>query len=163
MWHTHPLGQTSIVTAGVGRVQRWGDPIQEIRAGDVVWIPPGQKRWHGAAPKTAMTHIAILEQAAHDDPRSVVPALEHYTERILFGGVWERQGPSRRDRSIVTIASLIARGQTIELPRYLNIALDSGVKPSAVSEMITHLTFYAGWANVFTALPVVKGVLERRP
>jgi 4-carboxymuconolactone decarboxylase len=63
----------------------------------------------------------------------------------------------------VTIASLIARGQTIELPRYLNIALDSGVKPSEVSEMITHLTFYAGWANVFTALPVVKGVLERRP
>jgi 4-carboxymuconolactone decarboxylase len=61
-WHTHPLGQTLIVTAGTGRVQRWGDPVEEIRQGDVVWIPPGQKHWHGAAPNTAMTHIAIAEQ-----------------------------------------------------------------------------------------------------
>ncbi len=60
-WHTHPLGQILIVTAGSGRVQRWGDPIEEIRQGDVVWIPPGQKHWHGAAPNTAMTHIAIQE------------------------------------------------------------------------------------------------------
>jgi 4-carboxymuconolactone decarboxylase len=49
-WHTHPLGQTLIVTAGTGRVQHWGDPVEEIRAGDVVWIPPGQKHWHGASP-----------------------------------------------------------------------------------------------------------------
>ena len=60
-WHTHPMGQTLVVTAGVGRVQRWGDPVQQIQAGDVVWIPPGQKHWHGAAPTTAMTHIAITE------------------------------------------------------------------------------------------------------
>jgi quercetin dioxygenase-like cupin family protein len=60
-WHTHPLGQTLIVTAGVGRVQRWGGPIEEIRPGDVVWIPPGEKHWHGAAPTTAMTHIAVHE------------------------------------------------------------------------------------------------------
>src|SRR5207253_7285466 len=58
-WHTHPLGQTLIVTAGTGRVQRWGDPVEEIRPGDVVWIPPAQKHWHGASPTTAMTHIAI--------------------------------------------------------------------------------------------------------
>ena len=61
-WHTHPLGQTLIVTAGCGRVQRWGGPIEEIRPGDVVWFPPGEKHWHGAAPTTAMTHIAIQEQ-----------------------------------------------------------------------------------------------------
>jgi quercetin dioxygenase-like cupin family protein len=60
-WHTHPLGQTLIVTAGCGRVQSWGGPIEEIRPGDVVWIPPGEKHWHGAAPTTAMTHIAIVE------------------------------------------------------------------------------------------------------
>jgi quercetin dioxygenase-like cupin family protein len=60
-WHTHPLGQTLIVTAGAGRVQRWGGPIEEIRPGDVVWIPPGEKHWHGAAPTTAMTHIAVQE------------------------------------------------------------------------------------------------------
>ena len=61
-WHTHPLGQTLIVTAGCGRAQRWGGQIEEIRPGDVVWIPPGEKHWHGAAPATAMTHIAIQEQ-----------------------------------------------------------------------------------------------------
>ncbi len=61
-WHTHPLGQTLIVTAGRGLVQRWGGPIEEIRPGDVVWIPPGEKHWHGATATTAMTHIAIVEQ-----------------------------------------------------------------------------------------------------
>jgi quercetin dioxygenase-like cupin family protein len=60
-WHTHPLGQVLVVTAGVGRVQRWGGPVQELRPGDVVWTPPGVKHWHGAAPATAMTHIAIQE------------------------------------------------------------------------------------------------------
>ena len=61
-WHTHPLGQTLIVTAGCGRAQRWGGPIEEIRPGDVIWIPPGEKHWHGATATTAMTHIAIVEQ-----------------------------------------------------------------------------------------------------
>jgi quercetin dioxygenase-like cupin family protein len=60
-WHTHPLGQTLIVTAGVGRIQRHGGAIEEIRPGDIVWIEPGEKHWHGAAPTTAMTHIAIAE------------------------------------------------------------------------------------------------------
>lgn len=61
-WHTHPLGQTLIVTAGCGRAQRWGGPIEEIHPGDVIWFPPGEKHWHGAAPTTAMSHIAIQEQ-----------------------------------------------------------------------------------------------------
>jgi quercetin dioxygenase-like cupin family protein len=61
-WHSHPLGQTLIVTAGCGLVQRWSGPIEEIRPGDVVWIPAGEKHWHGATATTAMTHIAIQEQ-----------------------------------------------------------------------------------------------------
>ena len=61
-WHTHLLGQTLIVTAGCGRVQSWDGPIEEIRPGDVVWCPPGEKHWHGAAQTTAMTHISIVEQ-----------------------------------------------------------------------------------------------------
>lgn len=60
-WHTHPRGQTLIVMAGTGRVQRWGDPAEEIRPGDIVWIPPGVKHWHGAAPNAAMTHVALSE------------------------------------------------------------------------------------------------------
>jgi quercetin dioxygenase-like cupin family protein len=61
-WHTHPLGQTLIVTTGCGWAQRWGGRIEEIRPGDVIWFPPGEKHWHGAAPATAMTHIAIQEE-----------------------------------------------------------------------------------------------------
>lgn len=61
-WHMHPLGQHLIVTAGSGLAQRWGGPVEELRPGDVVWFPPGEKHWHGAAATTAMTHIAIQEQ-----------------------------------------------------------------------------------------------------
>jgi quercetin dioxygenase-like cupin family protein len=61
-WHTHPLGQTLIVISGLGRVQRWGGQIEEIRPGDVVWFAPGEKHWHGAAATTGMTHIAVQEQ-----------------------------------------------------------------------------------------------------
>jgi quercetin dioxygenase-like cupin family protein len=80
-WHTHPLGQTLIVTAGVGRVQRVGGPIEEIRPGDVVWIPPGEKHWHGAAPKVAMTHIAIQERL----DGKAVDWLEHVTDAQYAG------------------------------------------------------------------------------
>ncbi len=75
-WHTHPLGQTLIVTAGSGWAQRWGGAIEEIRAGDVVWFPPGEKHWHGATPTTAMTHIAIQEK--RDD--KVVEWMEHVSD-----------------------------------------------------------------------------------
>ena len=60
-WHTHPLGQTLHVIMGCGRVQTWGGPVQEIRAGDTVWIPPGEKHWHGAGPETRMVHLAMQE------------------------------------------------------------------------------------------------------
>ncbi len=61
-WHTHPLGQTLIVISGVGRAQRWGGPIEEIRPGDVIWFAPGEKHWHGASPATAMKHLAVQER-----------------------------------------------------------------------------------------------------
>lgn len=80
-WHTHPLGQTLIVTAGCGRVQRQGDKIEEIRAGDVISFAPGEKHWHGASPTTAMTHIAIQE-ALDGKP---VAWLEQVTEEE-YGG-----------------------------------------------------------------------------
>jgi len=80
-WHTHPLGQTLIVTSGVGRTQRWGGPIEEIRPGDVVWFSPGEKHWHGAAPTTAMTHIAIQEKL----DGKPVDWLEHVTPEQYEG------------------------------------------------------------------------------
>jgi len=80
-WHTHPLGQTLIVTAGCGRAQREGGPIEEIRPGDVVWFAPGEKHWHGASPTTAMTHIAIQEKLNG----SPVEWLEHVTDEQYRG------------------------------------------------------------------------------
>ncbi len=80
-WHTHPLGQTLIVTAGCGWAQREGGPIEEIKPGDVVWFPPGEKHWHGATPTTAMTHIAIQEQ--HDG--NVVDWMEKVTDEQYLG------------------------------------------------------------------------------
>jgi quercetin dioxygenase-like cupin family protein len=75
-WHTHPLGQTLIVTSGLGWVQRWGGPVDEIRPGDVVWFEPGEKHWHGATATTAMSHIAIQE-ALNGSP---VDWMEHVTD-----------------------------------------------------------------------------------
>ena len=80
-WHTHPLGQTLVVTAGCGRAQRWGGPLEEIRPGDVVWFPAGEKHWHGAAPTTAMTHVAIHE---HLDGKAV-DWLEHVDDAQYEG------------------------------------------------------------------------------
>lgn len=75
-WHTHPLGQTLYVVAGAGLVQTWGGPVREIRAGDVVWFPPGEKHWHGAGPTTGMVHIAMQEALDGE----AVAWLEHVTD-----------------------------------------------------------------------------------
>lgn len=80
-WHTHPLGQMLVVTAGLGRVQRWGGPVEEIRPGDVVWFEPGEKHWHGAGPETAMTHIAVQESV----DGSPVTWLEHVADAHYLG------------------------------------------------------------------------------
>src|SRR6266516_8190836 len=97
-----------------------------------------------------------------DDIRRVAPALEKYNEATLRGDVWKRPGLTPRDRSIVTLAALIARNQTIEMPYYINLALDNGVKPREISEIITHLAFYSGWENAMSAVAVAKVVFADR-
>jgi len=96
------------------------------------------------------------------DMHMVAPALEKYLRDRLLGEVWKRPGLCARDRSIVTLAALIARNQTIEMAFYLNLALDSGVKPREISEIITHLAFYSGWANAMSAVAVAKDVFAAR-
>ena len=99
---------------------------------------------------------------AISDVRSVSPALAQYTEQGLLGEVWKRSGLSPRDRSLVTLAILIGKGQTVELPFHLGLALDNGVKASEISGLVTHLAFYSGWANATAAVPFVKAAFERR-
>ncbi len=196
-WHMHPLGQLLIVTAGTGRVQRWGDPVDEIRQGDVVWIPAGQKHWHGAGPNSSMTHIAIVEQfdgksvdwmekvsdaqygaplrdqtaagTAGPKPRpsqaaigDFAPKLAELTDNVLYGDVWERPELSKRDRSLVTVAALIALNRPDQLRPHLRIARDNGVTQEELIETITHLAFYTGWPNAVTAIGVAREVFEKK-
>ena len=94
--------------------------------------------------------------------RSVSPALERYTQEALMGNLWKRPELSPRDRSIITVSALIARNQTIGMPHYFNLALDNGVKPAEISEIVTHLAFYAGWSNAFFAVAVLKDIFAQR-
>jgi 4-carboxymuconolactone decarboxylase len=111
---------------------------------------------------------ASPSMAAPKDPsqaealRAVAPALEQYRQDAILGSLWKRPDLSPRDRSIVTLSALIARDQTVELPFYLELALDNGVKPSEISEIITHLAFYAAWGNAISAALVTKEVFARR-
>jgi 4-carboxymuconolactone decarboxylase len=195
-WHSHPLGQVLIVTAGIGRVQRWGDAIFEIKQGDIVWIPPGQKHWHGASPTSPMSHIAIVEALdgksadwmekvsdlqygapvraqAPVSPSSVerpsqraigdfAPKLAELTDDVLYGDVWERPQLSKRDRSLVTVAALIAMNRPDQLRSHFAKARENGVTREELIETITHLAFYAGWPNAVSAIAVAKEVFEKK-
>lgn len=99
---------------------------------------------------------------SHEEIRMVAPALDKYTRDRLLGDVWKRPGLSTRDRSVVTLAALIARNQTVEMPTYMKLALDNGVKPAEISEIITHLAFYSGWANAIGAVAAAKGAFAER-
>jgi len=107
------------------------------------------------------TKTAPSSKPTLDDVRMVAPALEKYMQGPL-GDLWKRPSLSFRDRSIVTLAALIARNQTIEMPTYFNLALDNGVKPSEISEIITHLAFYSGWSNAMSAVAFAKDVFAER-
>ena len=113
--------------------------------------------------KAAMHQSDAIQTASIlDDVHAVSPALERYTKERLLGDLWKRPDLSPRDRSIVTLAALIARNQTVRMPYYLNLALDNGVKPSEVSEIITHLAFYSGWENAMSAVVAAKEVFRKR-
>jgi 4-carboxymuconolactone decarboxylase len=108
----------------------------------------------------AMTHSRPA--LTLDDVRNVSPALAQYTQKMIVGDLWNRPDLSRRDRSLVTIAALIARCQTIGMPHYFNAALDNGVSPAEISEVITHLAFYTGWSNAFFAVEIAGDIFAAR-
>ena len=107
-------------------------------------------------------NVVLPAALSYDDVHSVSPTLEHYTKKSLLDGVWKRSGLSPRDRSVVTVSALIARIQNIEMPYHFALALDNGVKPSELSEIITHLAFYAGWANAMSAVFIAKVIFRQR-
>jgi 4-carboxymuconolactone decarboxylase len=116
----------------------------------------------GAAAADAQQPNVSARRLSPADVRAVAPALEAYTQQNLYGDVWNRPALSKRDRSLVTIAVLIARNQSGPLTYYIGQALDNGVKPSEISETITHLAFYSGWANAFAAIGPARDVFAER-
>jgi 4-carboxymuconolactone decarboxylase len=94
--------------------------------------------------------------------RAVAPALANYTDARIVDELWKRPDLKARDRSIVTLSALIARNQTIGIPHYTNLALDYGVEPGEISELVTHLAFYAGWSNAFSAIMAIEPVFAQR-
>jgi 4-carboxymuconolactone decarboxylase len=103
--------------------------------------------------------LFAFTSAQADDLQTIAPALEKYSQSVVHGDLWKRPALSMRDRSIVTLAALIARNQPAEPPHYLNVTLDNGVK---ASDVLTHFAFYVGWPNVFSAMPIAKEVFEKR-
>src|SRR5438093_590926 len=97
-----------------------------------------------------------------NDVRMVAPALDQYAQDRVLGDLWKRPDLSPRDRSIITVSALIASGQVAQMPYHLNRAMDNGLTQAEASEVFTQLAFYAGWPNVFSALPVAKDVFEKR-
>src|SRR3974377_853148 len=130
-------------------MKRMAVMIAAFSLGSSIWAQ-GQHTENGRKPMPTIQDITM-----------VAPALEKYAQGPL-AELWKRPGLTARDRSIVTIAALIARNQTIEMPYYFNLALDNGVKPREISEIITHLAFYSGWANAMSAGAVAKDVFANR-
>lgn len=110
----------------------------------------------------ALSRAQAEEIKMQGDIGIAAPALEKYTRETLLGDVWKRPGLSVRDRSIVTLAALIARNQSAGMPFYINLALDNGVEPREISGIITHLAFYSGWANAVSAAAAAKDVFAAR-
>jgi 4-carboxymuconolactone decarboxylase len=166
-WHTHPRGQYLVVTVGMGLTQEWGKPVQEIRPGDVVWCPPGVKHWHGAAPTTAMTHLAVTGSA---DGKSV-----SWMEKVSdaqYSAV-ARTAPQGQDtmttellsgkqQMIPLIAAFMATSDMPRLNAALNEGLDAGMTISESKEILVQLYAYTGFPRSLNALGELMKVVEAR-
>jgi quercetin dioxygenase-like cupin family protein len=168
-WHTHPAGQRLVVTSGVGRVQEWGKPIQEIHPGDVIVCPPGVKHWHGAAPASAMTHLAVTGSV---DGKSV-QWLEKVTDEQYNaqGSVAPKAEPatppvsetlSARQQAIPLMAAAMATSNMSGLNAALNQGLDAGLTVSEAKEILVQLYAYSGFPRSLNALGELMNVVEAR-
>ena len=183
-WHSHPLGQVLIVTAGTGRVQQWSGPVDEIRKGDVVRIPPGVKHWHGAAPTTSMAHIAIVEQLngkstdwmekvsdeQYQGSPPAKPSPSSESRDAMSGsnqvkgqaGMNNSQALNTKEQGIVTISALTATGDLETLRKALNSGLDSGLTVNEIKEVLVQMYAYCGFPRSLNGINALMAVLEER-
>lgn len=166
-WHTHPRGQRLIVTAGIGLTQEWGKPVQEIHPGDVVSCPPGVKHWHGAAPGTAMTHIAVTgsDEAGKNVTWLEKVSDEQYGATAIAIAPQARETPteplSAKQEAIPRIAAFVAVGEP-RLNAALNEGLDAGLSVSESKEILVQLYAYSGFPRSLNGLGELMKVVEAR-
>jgi 4-carboxymuconolactone decarboxylase len=154
-WHFHPKGQYLIVTAGVGRTGQANGRVDELRAGDVVWCPPGARHWHGASPDFAMTHLAITG-VTNDQ---TVVWLQKVTDDEYAGG---RQALSSKQRGLIPIAAFTAAGDLDRLRPALHDGLGAGLTVNEIKEILVQMYAYAGFPRSLNALQLFAEVLDER-
>ena len=143
-WHTHPAGQRLVVTAGTGRTAEWGGRVQEIKAGDVIWCPPGVKHWHGASPTTAMTHLALtntVNNKAVEWMEKVTDAQYNAEARTMN----TTRALSAKQRGIIPIAAFTAAGDQERLRTALTEGLEAGLTVNEIKEILVQMYAYAGF------------------
>lgn len=162
-WHTHPAGQRLVVTSGVGLTQEWGRPAQQIHAGDVVVCPAGVKHWHGAAPHSAMTHLAVT---GVEEGKSVVwlePVSDEAYREASASIDTPVAGPlSSRQQAIALIAAAAASSDMPQLNAALRRGLDAGLTLSETKEVLVQLYAYAGFPKSLNALGELMSVVRAR-
>lgn len=182
-WHSHPTGQRLIITEGIGYVQVWGGPIEEVRAGDVVWFPPGVKHWHGATSTSAMTHIALtgvldgknaewMEKVTDDqyllsrkNQNQALNARQGNNENQFSNAKQEQnesQALNTEQQKIVTIAAFTAKGDLEQLKNALNEGLDAGLTVNEINEILVQMYAYAGFPRSLNGINTLMDVLEER-
>ena len=160
-WHTHPAGQRLVVTAGVGRTAEWGGRVQEIKAGDVVWCPPGVKHWHGASPDTAMTHLALTNSVNN----KVVDWMEKVTDAQYNEGARTMNTThalSAKQRGIIPIAAFTAVGDQERLRTALAEGLEAGLTVNEVKEILVQMYAYAGFPRSLSGIQTFMALMEER-
>ncbi len=146
----------------------WGNAMAAVAVAEDVFADRGIEQDHlpeASVELLPLDEAAEAQRAAQVEQNvgPVAPGVVHYTAEVLFRDLWLRPDLAPRDRSLVTVSALIAAGHVEQVPYHLNRAMDNGLTQAEASEVLTHLAFYAGWPNVFSAIPVAKGVFESRP
>ncbi|MFL6256162.1 MAG: cupin domain-containing carboxymuconolactone decarboxylase family protein, partial [Pyrinomonadaceae bacterium] len=160
-WHTHPAGQRLVVTAGVGRTAEWGGKVQEFKAGDTVWCPPGVKHWHGASPNAAMTHLALTGTVNN----KAVEWMEKVTDAQYNEGrkpMNTTHALSAKQRSIIPIAAFTATGEQERLRTALTEGLEAGLTVNEIKEILVQMYAYAGFPRSLSGIQTFMAVMDER-
>ncbi|MGJ7514362.1 (R)-mandelonitrile lyase [Pseudomonas baetica] len=166
-WHTHPAGQRLVVVAGVGLTQEWGKPVQEILPGDVIVCPPGVKHWHGAAPSSAMTHLAVTGTVEGKNVDWLEKVTDDQYNALKTPSAVSNEWPvsevlSARQQAIPLIATSMATSDMPRLSAALNRGLDAGLSVSEAKEVLVQLYAYSGFPRSLNALGELKKVVDER-